>query len=64
VSSKLNVNTLMTIVAILLGGVIWGSSGMILFIPFMGILKLIADRMPGWEPVAHLLGGSETKKAA
>lgn len=64
VSSKLNVNTLMTIVAILLGGVIWGSSGMILFIPFMGILKLIADRMPGWEPIAHLLGGSESKKTS
>jgi len=61
VSSKLNVNTLMTIVAILAGGVIWGSSGMILFIPFMGILKLVADRMPGWESIAILLGGSESK---
>jgi predicted PurR-regulated permease PerM len=62
VSSKLNVNTLMTIVAILVGGVIWGSSGMILFIPFMGILKLIADRMPGWESIAILLGASENKQ--
>ena len=58
VSSKLNVNTLMTIVAILAGGVLWGSSGMILFVPFLGILKLIADRMPGWEPLALLLSGS------
>lgn len=63
VSSKLNVNTLMTIVAILLGGVIWGSSGMILFIPFIGILKLIADRMPGWESIAHLLAGSENRQS-
>lgn len=61
VSSKLNVNTLMTIVAILVGGVIWGSSGMILFIPFLGIIKLIADRMPGWESIAILLGGNEAK---
>jgi predicted PurR-regulated permease PerM len=61
VSSKLNVNTLMTIVAILAGGVLWGSSGMILFIPFIGILKLIADRIPGWEPIALLLAGSEPK---
>jgi predicted PurR-regulated permease PerM len=61
VSSKLNVNTLMTIVAILVGGVVWGSSGMILFIPFMGILKLVADRMPGWESIAILLGGNEAK---
>jgi len=58
VSSKLNVNTLMTIIAILAGGVLWGSSGMILFVPFLGILKLIADRMPGWGPLALLLGGN------
>jgi predicted PurR-regulated permease PerM len=59
VSSKLNVNTLMTILAILAGGVIWGSSGMILFVPFLGILKLIADRAPGWEPLSLLLSGTQ-----
>ena len=61
VSSKLNLNTLMTIVAILAGGVLWGSSGMILFVPFLGILKLIADRMPGWQPLSLLLSGSAKK---
>ena len=58
VSSKLNVNTLMTIVAILAGGVLWGSSGMILFVPFLGILKLIADRIPSWQPLSILLSGT------
>jgi predicted PurR-regulated permease PerM len=61
VSSKLNLNTLMTIVAILAGGVLWGSSGMILFVPFLGILKLIADRMPGWQSLSLLLSGSAKK---
>jgi predicted PurR-regulated permease PerM len=59
VSSKLNLNTLMTIIAILVGGALWGSSGMILFVPFLGILKLIADRMPGWETISLLLSGSQ-----
>lgn len=59
VSSKLNLNTLMTIIAILAGGVLWGSSGMILFVPFLGILKLIADRMPGWEALSLLLSGPD-----
>lgn len=59
VSSKLNVNTLMTIVAILVGGVLWGSSGMILFVPFLGILKLVADRMPHWEALSLLLSGAD-----
>ena len=58
VSSKLNLNTLMTIVAILVGGALWGSSGMILFVPFLGILKLIADRMPDWAPLSLLLSGT------
>jgi predicted PurR-regulated permease PerM len=58
VSSKLNVNTLMTIIAILIGGALWGSAGMILFVPFLGILKLIADRMPGWEALSLLLSGT------
>jgi predicted PurR-regulated permease PerM len=58
VSSKLNVNTLITIVAILVGGALWGSSGMILFVPFLGILKLIADRMQGWEALSLLLSAS------
>ena len=58
VSSKLNLNTLMTIVAILVGGALWGSSGMILFVPFLGILKLIADRMPGWAALSLLLSGT------
>jgi predicted PurR-regulated permease PerM len=48
----------MTIIAILIGGALWGSSGMILFVPFLGILKLIADRMPGWEPLSLLLSGT------
>jgi predicted PurR-regulated permease PerM len=59
VSSKLNLNTLMTIIAILIGGALWGSSGMILFVPFLGILKLIADRMRGWETISLLLSGSQ-----
>jgi predicted PurR-regulated permease PerM len=58
VSSKLNLNTLMTIVAILVGGALWGSSGMILFVPFLGILKLVADRMPDWAPLSLLLSGT------
>lgn len=64
VSSKLNVNTLVTIVAILAGGVLWGSSGMILFVPFLGILKLISDRMPGWEPLSLLLSGNNSHRPA
>lgn len=57
VSSRLKINALVTIVAIIAGGLIWGVSGMILFIPFLGILKLIADRTPSLKTLALILGG-------
>jgi predicted PurR-regulated permease PerM len=56
VSSNLKVNTLVLIVAIFAGAVIWGGAGMILFIPFLGILKLVADRVPALKPLSITLG--------
>ena len=62
VSVKLKVNTLVSIVAIFAGAVIWGAAGMILFVPFLGILRLIAKEIEGWEPLAIFLGdGSEDR---
>jgi len=59
VSQKLQLNTLVTLIVIVIGGIIWGAAGMILFIPFAAILKLIADRMEGWEALGKFLGKSE-----
>jgi predicted PurR-regulated permease PerM len=56
VGQKLQLNTLITLVVIVVGGILWGAAGMILFIPFAAILKLIADRMEGWESLAKLMG--------
>lgn len=66
VSSKLNINTLATIIAIIAGGIIWGSAGMILFVPFLGILKVLADKTQGLEYLRLMLGTKEihqSKKA-
>ncbi len=56
VSSRLKINALVTIIAIFAGAIIWGVSGMILFIPFLGILKLIADRTPSLKTLSIVLG--------
>lgn len=56
VSNRLNINTLATLVAILLGGIIWGVSGMILFVPFAGIIKLISDRHPKMKIWSLMIG--------
>lgn len=61
VSVQLKVNTLVSIVAIFAGALIWGAAGMILFVPFLGILKLIAEELDEWRPLAIFLGdGSNT----
>ncbi|ULQ57510.1 AI-2E family transporter [Flavihumibacter rivuli] len=56
VSKRLNLNTFMTIVAIIAGGILWGAAGMILFVPFAAIAKLIAERVEGGEAITMLLG--------
>ncbi|HEY5917054.1 MAG TPA: AI-2E family transporter [Chryseolinea sp.] len=56
VSSRLNVNTLVMLLAIFTGGILWGMAGMILFVPFAGIAKLIADHNPRWKTTSMILG--------
>ena len=56
VSNRLNVNTLVMLMAIFAGGIVWGVAGMILFVPFVGIAKLIADHNPKWKTVSMILG--------
>jgi predicted PurR-regulated permease PerM len=56
VSSRLNVNSLVMLVAIFVGGLLWGMAGMILFVPFVGIAKLIADHNPKWRTLSMILG--------
>jgi predicted PurR-regulated permease PerM len=62
VSSRLNVNTLVMLLAIFIGGVLWGVAGMILFVPFAGIAKLIADHNPRWKIASMILGVESTNK--
>ena len=56
VSSKVQINALVSIVVVLLGGALWGVSGMFLSIPFVAILKIIFDRVDDMKPWGKLLG--------
>ncbi|MFZ9942160.1 MAG: AI-2E family transporter [Bacteroidia bacterium] len=56
VSRRLKLNTLATLMVIILGGILWGAAGMILFVPFAAILRLVAERIEGWEGLAKFLG--------
>lgn len=56
VGRRLKINTLVIIVIITAGGILWGAAGMILFIPLASIAKLIADRSPRLKILSTLLG--------
>ena len=56
VSKKVQINALISIVIVLLGGALWGIAGMFLSIPFIGVLKIIFDRVDELKPWGKLLG--------
>jgi predicted PurR-regulated permease PerM len=56
VSSKVQINALMSIIVVLLGNQLWGLSGMFLSIPFIAVLKIIFDRIDDLKPWGKLLG--------
>ena len=59
VGNKVHINPVFTILVVVLGGMVWGIIGMFVSIPFLGILKVILDRIPALEPVGFLLGETE-----
>lgn len=56
VSSKVQINALISIITVLLGAALWGVAGMFLSIPFVAILKIVFDRIPDMKPWGKLLG--------
>ncbi len=56
VASKVRINALVSIVAVLAGGALWGVAGMFLSIPLTAILKVIFDRVEDLKPFGLLLG--------
>ncbi len=59
VGSKVNVNPLAAIVALVIGAEIWGIAGMILAIPLTGITKIIMSQYESLRPYTYLLQSDE-----
>lgn len=56
VGSKVSINPLVAVFALLLFGKLWGLSGLILALPVTAICKIIFDTLPGFKAVGFLLG--------
>lgn len=60
--SKVNINPLAAIIALLVGASIWGIVGMILAIPLIGIVKIIFGHIDSLKPFAILLAEDVEKE--
>ncbi len=56
VGSKVSINPLMAIIAIILGGMMFGLSGLILALPITAVLKVFFNANPQLEAFAFLIG--------
>ena len=56
VASRVQINALISIIGVLIGGALWGVSGMFLSIPLIAILKVIFDHIEPLKPWGFLLG--------
>jgi len=56
VGGKLQVNALTAILSIIIGASVWGIAGMILFLPFAAMLKVVAESYVELKPLSLLIG--------
>jgi predicted PurR-regulated permease PerM len=56
VGGHVRINAFASLIAVFIGGMIWGVSGMILFIPLLGIFKICCDSIDALKPLSILLG--------
>lgn len=62
VGAKVSINPLCTITVIIAGEMLWGIPGMVLAIPFLGIIKIICDNIPSLQPYGFLIGEVKMRK--
>lgn len=56
VASKVKINALFSIIAVIAGNALWGIPGMFLALPLLAIIKLIMDHIEPLKPWGFLLG--------
>jgi predicted PurR-regulated permease PerM len=56
VGGNVNVNALAAILSLLIGASVWGIAGIILFLPFTAMLKVVCEEFEEIKPIALLIG--------
>ena len=62
VGGSLKINALTAILSLFIGAAVWGLAGMILFLPFAAMLKVVCDEFEELKPIALIIGEKNVKK--
>lgn len=56
VGGSMNINALTAILSLIVGASVWGIAGMILFLPFAAMLRVVCEEYEELQPIALLIG--------
>ncbi len=59
VGGKVSINPMASIIGVVIAGGLWGIPGMIIAIPYMGIIKILCDQVDNLQPISILIGEKE-----
>jgi predicted PurR-regulated permease PerM len=62
VGGEVALSAISTILILIIGGTLWGPVGMIVFIPILGIAKIIFDHVDSLKPYGYLIGDPDERK--
>lgn len=63
IGNQVSVNALFAFMALIIGGLLWGVAGMILFIPFTAVLKILFDHSDSLRGLGLLLGNEFSSRS-
>lgn len=62
IGGEVNISAFFTILIFIIGGLLWGVAGMILFLPMLGVAKIVFDAVPGLQVYGYLIGDQQEGK--
>ena len=62
VGGSLNINALAAILSLIIGALVWGVAGMILFLPMTAMLRVFSEEFEELKPFALLIGSQNDKE--
>jgi predicted PurR-regulated permease PerM len=61
VGGGLKINALTAILSLFVGAAVWGLAGMIMFLPFAAMLKVVCQEFDELKPIALIIGEQNKK---